>query len=1013
MIHTLLEARRHSPSLVSWADGLPATAPTQDSSTLQWETFIEETQLGFTEAWWRGILPLVRVFAIASIERALGRPTPTIRPVDRPLPTLDGPCRPTSLLFSDIRDAALETQPQLPALALAFVGPVWGVINALGRTLWTSDFEPAHPATCLELSRDGVSTFIWIHGTILLAVNGSLPMARRELPLPPMTNLSPPGVRWQWKEKPVPDFHTTALARRAEAWRRIFGPFLGSAAHTVLTEGFVIPRLPHALEPSYQANHPTTRNDPALIDRIVAKYLLGGVIEQVPRGHPPPMIIHPLGLVPKKSSDEPWRIIHDCRGDNATIVRLPTRLAGITASAYLFSRRALVFSLDLKAAYLSIPLRGCGGGLRKTGRRLHDGSPEYIMGCSTLDGSCTGGCDKDRLGFVWGVPYRLNATPFGMKVSGNGLELLTAPCVRRWARRGCCIILWVDDICFIIRVCHRSVDHPGVPSWLALPPGRASGPTSDLQDLFIECGGRASCPDCQRTFADATALREQVVAELYQLGWRTNEKDSGPPDTDGAFIGIPFDTVTFTFVLPADKRDKLSRRVAKVLRLDLVSRRRLAKLRGKLWWYGATMEYTLVMTRAMSSWIGSPTSDEAWDLPCARPAPLECELGFWRDHLVYLADRARLIIPLTGVQLHSFWLIPRHLRPQPARSAAAAAVLDVATVIYVDASVYGYGMARQEYPDSIPEVVVGTPLPDEPWEHQAHREAVALAHAAELAVRRAPGRTTILVSDCAPCVQALMRGSPSPELQACAARVARLAITSGSHLVPMWAPGKEMVDLGIDDLSRSAARALHDVALPECHFAAVTALATSQFGMGLSVDWFASAGTAKMARYWSRYADRDAEGIDAFLAPSWLASPCACGAWHREIGLFFPPVPLLGRTLARIKQEGACGVIVVPRTPGAPWWPVLEDCSRAVVALDIASSPFRSTVPLDGLYSSRKMTWQAHAFAVGPDPPTDSCARFRQVGAKPPFPSHDAALRTWEDTLRSVVHAPLIAHSSA
>eukprot|EP00961_Rhodomonas_salina_P067292 903674-Rhodomonas_salina.2 len=55
------------------------------------------------------------------------------------------------------------------------------------------------------------------------------------------------------------------------------------------------------------------------------------------------------------------------------------------------------------------------------------------MGCSLRDGTCSGGCDKDRLGFCWdGRAYRLNAPPFGMRVSGNALEILTKAFVRRW-----------------------------------------------------------------------------------------------------------------------------------------------------------------------------------------------------------------------------------------------------------------------------------------------------------------------------------------------------------------------------------------------------------------------------------------------------------------------------------------------------------------------------------------------------------------------------------------------------
>eukprot|EP00961_Rhodomonas_salina_P176268 2376108-Rhodomonas_salina.1 len=172
---------------------------------------------------------------------------------------------------------------------------------------------------------------------------------------------------------------------------------MGNTALTILQQGFVIPRTHQQLVPCYERNHPTVNEDPALIHLIVAKYVLTCTVETVPRLFPAPSIIHALGLVPKKSVEEPWRIIHDCRTDNDTIVHWPSELHSVSASSYLFSRKCWVFYLDIKAAYLTVPLAGCGGGLRKTGLTLPDGSPEYIMGCSLRDGTCRCGCDKDRL----------------------------------------------------------------------------------------------------------------------------------------------------------------------------------------------------------------------------------------------------------------------------------------------------------------------------------------------------------------------------------------------------------------------------------------------------------------------------------------------------------------------------------------------------------------------------------------------------------------------------------------
>eukprot|EP00961_Rhodomonas_salina_P051882 696293-Rhodomonas_salina.1 len=61
----------------------------------------------------------------------------------------------------------------------------------------------------------------------------------------------------------------------------------------------------------------------------------------------------------------------------------------------------------------------------------------------------------------------------------------------------------------------------------------------------------------------------------------------------GEFIGIPFDTDAFVFTITDAKQDKLHRRVLtrKCLRLDALSRRRVAKLRGKLLWHGTALDY--------------------------------------------------------------------------------------------------------------------------------------------------------------------------------------------------------------------------------------------------------------------------------------------------------------------------------------------------------------------------------------------------------------------------------------
>lgn len=108
----------------------------------------------------------------------------------------------------------------------------------------------------------------------------------------------------------------------------------------------------------------------------------------------------------------------------------------------------------------------------------------------------------------------------------------------------------------------------------------------------------------------------------------------------------------------------------------------------------------------------------------------------------------------------------------------------------------------------------------------------------------------------------------------------------------MWVPGKELVDLGVDDLSRAAAITLHDVTLSSLTFKLASQLGLAYLGSPLSVNLFSSDTVHQLRRYWTLYPSFAAEGFDT-LAADWLASPCQCGAEHSEIGYFFPPVLLL------------------------------------------------------------------------------------------------------------------------
>eukprot|EP00961_Rhodomonas_salina_P027843 376706-Rhodomonas_salina.1 len=89
-----------------------------------------------------------------------------------------------------------------------------------------------------------------------------------------------------------------------------------------------------------------------------------------------------------------------------------------------------------------------------------------------------------------------------MRVSGNALEILTKAFVRRWLKRCIRVLIWIDYLCFIIVNPHSR--RSTVPAWFCplTAPG-SPAPFSDLEALFVDCGGLASCPDCQASYKKA------------------------------------------------------------------------------------------------------------------------------------------------------------------------------------------------------------------------------------------------------------------------------------------------------------------------------------------------------------------------------------------------------------------------------------------------------------------------------------------------------------------------------
>lgn len=120
-------------------------------------------------------------------------------------------------------------------------------------------------------------------------------------------------------------------------------------------------------------------------------------------------------------------------------------------------------------------------------------------------------------------------------------------------------------------------------------------------------------------------------------------------------------------------------------------------------------------------------------------------------------------------------------------------------------------------------------------------------------------------------------------------------------MTTIWVSGQEIIDNGTDELSRALTVDTHDYSLnipPQellrDHFPHLP---------DFDIDWFASPRHTQAQRFWTRTWCPNAEGCDAFTAPTWAEITCCCGKSHTPLAFFFPPPPLLNTFWNHLGQE--------------------------------------------------------------------------------------------------------------
>ena len=366
------------------------------------------------------------------------------------------------------------------------------------------------------------------------------------------------------------------------------------------------------------------------------------------------------------------------------------------------------------------------------------------------------------------------------------------------------------------------------------------------------------------------------------------------------------DTFLRTLSIPPDKKAKLAAFLETFFDLRECSLHDLASLRGRIQHYSACIPYILPFVALISSVIGTEDKPD-YDRMVALPPAITEATTFIRGVLEDYAFRGRPLWPFVPSTLYAAFL------------AGETGSARIVTVTW-DASLHGWGMVLRWWANRDGKVIVGT-LPDsDDMRHQVRRETLAGVLSIEAASREVDLRDAVVIlrNDAVGALSALRKGSfKSTFLQQCAMRTCRLEHSLGCNTLHLHAPGRVLIEEGVDDLSRDRAiEVAGPVSGPLLRQKALQ-LAKS-LGWRLTVDSFASESNSLLPRFFARYAEPSAEAEDAFTVGDWDQSVCpACGLLHRETLFAYPPPPCSTASSPR-HEPTALAPSLSPHWPSRP-----------------------------------------------------------------------------------------------
>ena len=386
--------------------------------------------------------------------------------------------------------------------------------------------------------------------------------------------------------------------------------------------------------------------------------------------------------------------------------------------------------------------------------------------------------------------------------------------------------------------------------------------------VYLDDGIGASCGELKAR-KDSTRIQHDLdragfVANIAKCKWS--------PSQQCVWLGFEVDLHRGVLSVPQEKINALKTQLEQVALRPRLPAKVLASLAGKL----IAMSIALgpvarLMTRGLFALL---STRQSWCETLTVSDQAKAEVQFWLAEMVKFNGQ-------------NIWVGPSALR-----------------VVYTDASQTGYAGYTVQHGCHIAH---GLWLPEEASKSSTWREIRAVRQVLEALESKLSNERVRWFTDNQNVVRILQVGSRKPDLQAEALAIFSISLAQHIHIEPEWVPRRDnevadylsrIVDYDDWSLSHNTFRALDDAWGPH------------------TVDRFASHYNTHLPRFNSRFWNPGSEAVDAFTSN-----------WCDENNWICPPVYLVPRVIQHARKCKACGTLLVPEWPSAPF------CSQRKVSL--------------------------------------------------------------------------------